>query len=247
MLGVVVSLSWELKTLTRQSLRVGSSTRISDDTLVALSGMGAERAHAAGELLLSQGATGLLSCGFAAALDAGLKPGTISVPERVISANGESYPVSAEWHGRLYQALSAQLPVVTKALLESEMIVNRPDAKRRLSRRTQAVAADMESGAQARLARARRTPFAVVRVISDTAASQIPDSVMQTLEPSGSLHWSCLARALLHPADGIAIIKLAMQFNAARRSLKKASGPALEASRIYLDSLSASVTPAARR
>jgi nucleoside phosphorylase len=104
MLRTVVSLSWELKTLTRQSLRVGSCRRISNDTLVALSGMGAERAHAAGELLLSEGATGLLSWGFAAALDDSVKPGTVIVPERVISATGESYPVSAEWHCRLYQA-----------------------------------------------------------------------------------------------------------------------------------------------
>ena len=248
MLGTVVSLSWELKTLTRQSLRVGSCRRISNDTLVALSGMGAERAHAAGELLLSEGATGLLSWGFAAALDDSVKPGTVIVPERVISATGESYPVSAEWHCRLYQALSAQLPVVTRALLESEMIVNRPDAKRILSGRTQAVATDMESGAQARLALARRVPFAVVRVVSDTASSEIPESVMQALDSSGSFNiGSFLMRALVRPADGIAIAKLAIQFAAARRSLKTASALVLEASRTHLDSLSASATPTSRR
>lgn len=248
MLGIVVSLSWELKSLTRRSIRVGACRQISDDILVALSGIGPERAHAAAELLLSQGATGLLSWGFAAALDDGLKPGSVMLPERVISTTGESYPVSAEWHHRLYQILSAQLPTATEALIESEMIVKRPDAKRILARQTQAAATDMESGAQARLALDRRMPFAVVRVISDTASSPIPDIVMQTLDPSGAVNvQKCLVRAVLRPADGIAMMRLAIQFNAARRSLKRTSALVLEASRVYLTSLAASAPPAARR
>ena len=247
MLGIVVSLSWELKSLTGQSIRVGSCSQISDDVLVALSGIGAERAQAAAELLIAEGATGLLSWGFAAALDAGLKPGSVMLPERVIRATGESYPVDSEWHRSLYQILSGQFSVATKALLESEMIVKTSDAKRTLAQQTQAVATDMESGTQARFALARRIPFAVVRVISDTAFSQIPEIVMQTLGPSGAVDIrSCLARAFLRPVDGIAMMKLAMQFNAARKSLKRASALVIEASRVYLTSLSPSATPAAR-
>jgi len=239
MLGIVVSLSWELKSLTRRSIRVGACRQISDDILVALSGIGPERAHAAAELLLSQGATGLLSWGFAAALDDGLKPGSVMLPERVISTTGESYPVSAEWHHRLYQILSAQLPIATEALIESEMIVKRPDAKRILAGQTQAAATDMESAAQARFAQERRLPFAVVRAVVDTASTQIPENVMRALGSSGGINVrSLLARAILRPADGIAMIKLSMQFNAARKTLKKIRGPVLDASQLYLDCLS---------
>jgi adenosylhomocysteine nucleosidase len=247
MLGIVVSLPWELKTLTRQTILMGTCRRISDDTLVALSGIGAKRAYAASELLVSRGATALLSWGCAAALDDRLKPGTVMLPERVISATGESYPVSVEWYRRLYQTLSAKYPVGTDALLESEKIVNTPDAKRTLAQRTQAVATDMESGAQARLARARRMPFVVVRVIVDTASTQIPENVMRALDSSGDINVrSCLARAILRPADGMAMMKLGMQFNAARKTLKQASALVLDTSRIHLDCLSASVTPTAR-
>jgi adenosylhomocysteine nucleosidase len=247
MLGIVVALSWELKTLTRQSVRLGSCRRISDDTLVALSGIGAERAHAAGELLVSRGATALLSWGFAAALDDGLKPARVMLPERVISATGESYPVSVEWHHRLYQTLSAKFPVGTEALLESETIVETADAKRTLAQRTQAVATDMESGAQARLALGRRMPFVVVRAIVDAASTQIPANVMRALDASGDVNVrSCLARAILRPADGIAMMKLGMQFNAARKTLKRASSLVLDASRIHLDCLSASAAPTLR-
>ena len=239
MLGIVVALSWELRILTRQRIVLGSCRRISDRVCVALSGIGAERSHAAAELLLSQGATGLLSWGFATALDDGLKPGTVILPQNVISATGESYPISAEWHRQLHRVLAFRVPVATDSLLESATILERPDAKRRLARQTKATAADMESGALARLALARNTPFAVVRVITDRVSSEIPESVVQALDPSGAVNLrTCLARALLRPADPVTIIKLAMQFTAARTSLKKARAPVLETSRLYLDSLS---------
>ena len=247
MLGIVVSLPWELKSLTRQTIHVGACRRIRDDTLVALSGIGAERAYEAGALLVSRGATALLSWGCAAALDDRLKAGSVVLPERVIRATGESYPVSAEWHRRLYQTLSAKYPVSTDALVESETIVKTPDAKRTLAQRTLAVATDMESGAQARLARARRMPFIVVRVIVDTASTQMPENVMRALDHKGDINvGSFLARAFLRPADGITMMKLGIQFNAARKTLKKASALVLDASRIHLDCLSADVTPTAR-
>ena len=247
MLGIVVSLPWELKTLTRQAIRIGTCRRISDDTLVARSGIGAKRAYAASELLISRGATALLSWGFAAALDDRLKPGSVMLPERVVSATGESYPVSVEWHRRLYHTLSAKYPVGTDALLESETIVNTPDAKQTWAQRTQAVATDMESGAQARFALARRMPFVVVRVIVDTASTQIPENVMRALDSSGDVNVrSCLARAILRPADGIAMMKLGVQFNAARKTLKQIREPVLDVSQVYLDRISLHATTPSR-
>ncbi|HEY1232054.1 MAG TPA: phosphorylase [Candidatus Binatia bacterium] len=239
MLGIVVALSWELRILTRQRIVLGSCHRITNDVCVALAGIGAERSHAAAELLLSQGATGLLSWGFAAALDDRLKPGNVMLPQNVIGATGENYPVSVEWHRQLYRVLASRIPVATDSLLESPTILEKPDAKRRLARQTKASAADMESGALARSAIARDTPFAVVRVITDTIASEIPKNVVQALDPSGAVMLqSCLARAFLRPANIVPLIKLARQFNAARTSLNKARAPVLDASRLYLDSLS---------
>ena len=244
MLGIVVSLPWELKSLTRQTIPAGECKRLTNDTLVALSGIGAERAHAASALLVSRGATALLSWGCAAALDDHLKAGSVMLPERVIGTMGESYPVSVEWHRRLYQTLSSKYPVGTDALVESEAIVKTPDLKRTLAQRTQAVATDMESGAQARLARARRMPFVVVRVIVDTASTQMPENVMQALDREGAIQVGrFLARAFLRPADGVTLMKLGVQFNAARRTLKNISALVLDTSRIHLNCLSADVPP----
>ena len=84
MLGIVVSLPWELKSLTRETIPIGAWKAISANILVALSGIGAERAYTAGSVLVSQGATALLSWGYAAALDDRLKAGCLLLPERII-------------------------------------------------------------------------------------------------------------------------------------------------------------------
>ena len=123
MLGIVVSLSRELKSLTRQTIPVGDWRAITDNTLVALSGIGAERAYAAGSLLVSQGATALLSWGCAAALDDRVSAGCLILPERIIGTNGEIHRVNTEWHRRIYQTLESKHPIRTDALVESDAIM----------------------------------------------------------------------------------------------------------------------------
>src|ERR1043165_1791652 len=94
MLGIVVALPWELKSLTREKIAPGSAQLIAPGTLIAVSGMGGESARAAFALLIAQGATALMSWGYAAALDERLSAGCLVLPERVIGAGGESYPRS---------------------------------------------------------------------------------------------------------------------------------------------------------
>jgi adenosylhomocysteine nucleosidase len=239
MLGIVVALPWELKSLTWQAIPVGTCSAIKNNLLVARSGIGSERAYAASVLLAAQGATGLLSWGYAAALDDRLTAGSVLLPERIVGATGDSYAVNSEWHRRLHQILSAQCPVGTDPLVESAVILQNPREKQALARRTEATATDMESAAQARLAQERRLPFAVVRTVLDTASTCIPQKVMQAVGTKTDISvGQVLSDALLRPTDWIAIIKLSMQFNAARKSLKKIRGTVLEASLVYLDSIS---------
>ena len=220
MLGIVVSLSRELKSLTRQTIPVGSWRAIADNTLVALSGIGADRAYTAGSVLVSQGATALLSWGCAAALDDRVSPGCLILPERIIGANGEIHRVSTEWHRRLCQALESKHPIRTEALVESDVIVKTSAEKRSLARRTQAAATDMESAAQARLAKDYGLPFIAIRAIVDTPSTEIPENVLKALDPEGNINlWKLLSSTM--PADWIKIVRLGIQFNAAQRTLKK--------------------------
>jgi adenosylhomocysteine nucleosidase len=220
MLGVVVSLPRELKTLTRETIPIGAWKAISANALVALSGIGAERAYAAGSLLVSEGATALVSWGYAAALDDHLSAGCLLLPEHIISATGEIYSVSAQWHRRLYKILEPKHVVRTDALVESDAIVKTSVEKRHLARRTQAAATDMESAAHARLAKERLLPFVAIRAIIDTASTDIPESVLEALSPQGDISvWKLLTSAYLRPSDWIKIIRLGIQFNAAQKTL----------------------------
>jgi adenosylhomocysteine nucleosidase len=222
MLGIIVSLPRELKTLTLEKIPIGTTKAISAHTLVALSGIGPERAYAAGALLVSTGATALLSWGFAAALDDHLNAGCLLLPERIISATGENYQVSVQWHRHLYHLLETRHSVRTDALVESEAIVKTSMEKRALARRTQAAATDMESAAHARLAKERRLPFVAVRAIIDRASTDIPDTVLTALNPHGDINaWKLFTNIYLRPSDWIKIIRLGFQFNAARASLTK--------------------------
>jgi len=232
MLGIVVSLPWELKSLTRQAIPAGTWKAITEDTLVALSGIGAERAYAAGSVLISQGATALLSWGYAAALDDRLKAGCLLLPERIVSANGAIHPVSAEWHRRLYQALETKCPVGTDLLVESAVILQTPSEKRALAERTQAAATDMESAAHARVAQEHRLPFLALRAIIDTASTDIPANVLKALDSQGRINiWKLFISVYLTPADWIKIVLLGIQFYAAQRTLRSTKELALDSSR----------------
>jgi adenosylhomocysteine nucleosidase len=231
MLGIVVSLPWELKSLTRETIPVGAWRAITDNTLVALAGVGAERAYTAGSALVSQGATALLSWGYAAALDEHLKAGCLLLPARIIGANGDIHPVSTAWHQRLVQKLESKHPVRTDALVESDAIVKTAAEKRALATRTQAAATDMESATHARLAQKHRLPFIAIRAIIDTVSTEIPENVLKALDPQGNIDvWKLLTSAYLTPADWIKIVRLGIQFNAAQRTLKKTRALALEPS-----------------
>jgi adenosylhomocysteine nucleosidase len=231
MLGIVVSLPRELRGLTRQPIPVGAWRAITDSTLVALSGMGAERAQRAGAVLISQGAKALLSWGCAAALADCIAPGSLIIPERIIGASGEIHKVDTAWHQRLYKSLERKHPVLTAPLVESDAVMKTAAQKRVLARRTQAVAADMESAAQARLAQQHGLPFVAIRAIVDTVSTDIPDNVLKALDPQGDISvWKLLSSSYLAPADWIKILQLGIQFSAAQRTLKKTRKLVLEAS-----------------
>jgi adenosylhomocysteine nucleosidase len=231
MLGIVVSLPQELKGLTRQSIPMGTWRAITDNTLVALSGMGAERAHRAGAVLVSQGAKALLSWGCAAALDDRTRPGRLIIPERIIGASGEIHKVNAEWHQRLCKTLEHKHPVHTEALVESDAIIKTAAEKRALAKRTHAAATDMESAAQARLAQQHGIPFMAIRAIVDTVSTDIPENVLKALDPQGNISvWKLFTSSYLVPRDWMKIVQLGIQFSAARRTLRKTRKLVVDAS-----------------
>ena len=184
----------------------------------------------AGLVLVSQGATALLSWGYAAALDDRLNAGSLILPERIIGANGEIHKVSAEWHQPPISNFDSQHTVRTDALVESNAIVKTSAEKRALAKQTDAVATDMESAAQARLAQDYGLPFIAIRAIIDTPSTDIPENILEALDPEGNINlWKLLSSTV--PADWIKIVRLGIQFNAAQRTLKRTRKLVLDLSR----------------
>lgn len=218
--GIVAALNTELRPLSKCSLHPQVVERRSDQLSLIVSGIGAENARAAGQKLLAQGATALLSWGCAAALDGRLKPGCPVLPDSIIAADGIIVPVYAAWRERVHDKLSTHLSVTTGRLAESPAILADAAAKRALFQRHNAVAADMESAALGKLAVEADVPFLVIRVIADSATMAIPDSLISVLRDCEFPHPARLAAAILrHPGAWPDLAKLAWSFRAAKATL----------------------------
>jgi len=220
--GVAVALAAELRSLTTQAIAPGSCVRLPGGALVALSGVGPERARAAALRLLTAGATALVSWGVAAGLDPGLRAGSLLLPERVIGADGTTYRVTASWRAELSARIATRIAAHAGPLVEATRLLETPQEKRALFERHGAIAADMESAALARVARMRDVPFVVVRVVADPAARRTPAWVGALVDGAGKVRASrALREAVAHLGDWGAVVVLALQFREAREVLRR--------------------------
>jgi hopanoid-associated phosphorylase len=162
---------------------------------------------------------GIVSFGFAGALDPSLVAGDCLLPETVLTTEGPA-AVDSAWRA----ALLHMLPYAHGGVLAG---VGRPVLstadKSSLRASTGAGAVDMESDLVAQAARRNGLPFVVLRVIVDTAARSVPTCAVAALDTDGSLSLPALARSLAaHPSQLPALLSLAPGALAARRSLHAA-------------------------
>lgn len=222
--GIVVALPEELTTLTSKKIDKGNSFFIADKLLVAYSGAGSANARAAAELLITKGATRLISWGCAAALSASLKPGDLILADKLIDAEGGRgaiFCVSTDWHSHTKNLLATSVIVHTGCLAESKSIVSSSKDKKQLQSITGAVALDMESIAIAKVARQYALPFLAIRAIADPVNMDLPRAINYSLNNRGDIILGKLLLFLVfHPAELPGLIKLGLHFNAAKKTLK---------------------------
>ncbi len=150
--------------------------------VTAVAGGGDEaRLAALIERALADGARGIISFGIAGGLAPDIASGTIIVGTSVLSG-GRSFPANAAWSQRLVELLPE---AKGGAVIGSPTVVAAPEAKAALYKATAAIAADMESQVVARIASARGVPFAVLRVVADTADQRLPPAAVNGLKPDG--------------------------------------------------------------
>lgn len=127
----------------------------------------------------------VISAGVCGALDPGLVPGDLVVPDRVIGPAGERFDLAAASGRRTVLAAAGR--AVTGWLVTTGEVVATAEAKAALRAGSGAVAVDMESALILRTAAAAGCPALVVRGVSDRAAQAVPSDLTGLVTAGGRL------------------------------------------------------------
>ncbi len=177
------------------------------DLLCVRSGIGAENATAAACWLADHGATALIVVGVSGGLDPVLRAGDLIIPEIIIEE-----PDVSEWNKdkRVIDVSIADL--LSNLLISQGITVHRgmlvtspnpiltPREKSAVFIKYGARSIDMESASVCRVAHDQNLPFLVIRSVIDTATTDIPLKLFQSVNAKGSLRWPfLLIRLLFNP------------------------------------------------
>lgn len=214
-IGIVAALSAEAATL---------PDTVTGPFVVVRTGMGAERAYRGARALIRAGVGGLVSWGTAVGLSETLQTGDLVVPAEVSDHQSRRYRPDPGLQGRLTPDVPPR-----GVLAEACAPLCTLEQKLRFAKRHGALAADMETAAVAKAARAAQLPFAVVRVVVDDLHSEIPPWVIHAVAPDGKARISAFTRGLLAapPGDLAHLWRLSRRMRVALQTLR-ARGAALQ-------------------
>jgi len=202
------------------------------DGIIAIPGGGdATRLEAALEEA-APGATMILSCGIAGALDPTLRAGDLifHLPP-FVSSEVEKHPptdvvgvstsLDTNGWGGWVQGLKSALPhAYLGAIIGQDHIAATVAEKVALHAATGALAVDMESHVAARVAGRHGLLFAAIRTISDTAGESLPPAALVGMNPDGSMALGrVLASLARHPAQLPALIRTGRSAEVAFKAL----------------------------
>jgi nucleoside phosphorylase len=219
--GILAAMPQELKCLTKTRLGLGKYTFLTDNVIVCLSGIGLKNARNAVEKLFKKDIDILISWGTAAALTGEIAPGTLIIPDKIITSSKGQIETDRAINEMIRKRLPPGITLSTAPLCESKDIVSTTNDKIALGSRTHAKTVDMESGEIARFACEHDIRFITIRAISDAVDLSIPQAMQHSMD-ANELHIPQLVlRLAVTPRDWIPILRLARSFNKARKTLTK--------------------------
>lgn len=223
-LGIIAALEEEGRTFSGCPIPSGEVVKLPDVGLMLVSGTGPDRARAAARTLIENGASALISWGFACGLQSGIRSGDIVIPGLVIASDGGIHSTDSPWRERLAARMSAHLSVCSGALVESRRVMPDSRSKELLGRETGALASDMESASICAAAFEAGIPYLAVRAVLDTLGMRVPECAGNCIDRQGRTRLLLLFSGLLRkPADLPDLIRLGWSFREARKSLKSAA------------------------
>ena len=226
--GLICALPAEAKAFAGRPISAGSIARI-DPFMIAVTGMGADRAHAGADRLLATGARTLVSWGTAGALVPGMRAGDLLLPTSV-QYKAQSFDVDPLLRQRVLERLPSTMHAAQGTLAQAAQVLRSRDDKLRLQAQTDAVAVDMESATVGMAAQAAGVPFLAVRAIVDAYDVSLPACVIDATDEFGHTQLVTLVLGLLkQPRALVDLLRLGAAFRAALVTLRAAT-PALKAS-----------------
>ncbi|OYW15707.1 MAG: 5'-methylthioadenosine nucleosidase, partial [Planctomycetales bacterium 12-60-4] len=130
------------------------------------------------------------SCGFAGGLRLGLKRGSIVVGNRLVAPDLPEILVDFQMPSDPERGLHVG------ALLTVDTVVRTAANKQALGVQFDALAVDMESYAVAALCREMQQRFFAIRVLSDDAATDLPEEVLSLMGSTGATRFGAVIGAL---------------------------------------------------
>ena len=221
-LGIVVALNLEARCLGKNPKEVEGFLHLSGGTAAKISGVGSGGAQLAAELLAKKGARSLLSWGCAGGLHAGLSPGSLIIPKKVLSVDRASFSVDSVWHHRLCTRLGGYLDLHTGPLIQNPTALNTPTDKIASFKRTGAIAVDMESAAVAEVAKQKALPFLAIRAIVDPVSMTLPASALAAADEAGRVCPLQVLKGLFsNPGEFFSLVQLIRNFRSVKSSLMR--------------------------
>ena len=193
---------------------------LGDGALLAVSGIGQVAAQRAALALIQAGASALITFGMAGGLDPSLKAGSVVLPCELISVDGTRFAACQSWRERVAAAVSPLRAVSEGSLLTSARPIDTPADKAAAFHSSGAAAVDMESAAVAQVAADHQLPFIAVRVIVDTAADRLPQTVVNASRAGRLRIGWLLAGLVVAPGEIAGLIRLTQRYRIAMRSLR---------------------------
>lgn len=167
----------------------------------------------------ARGAAGIASFGLAGALAPDLRVGDWVTGTGV--TGGCNHATHPAWAAALAAALATAETSVHSGLVHADgMLVSSAQAKRALHAASGALAVDMESHIAARVAAGHGLPFAILRVISDSAEDVLPPAFAVAMTPAGGTDIAAMLLSLARrPSQLPAFVRAARNGSAALGAL----------------------------
>ena len=182
-------------------------------------GFGPENAAEAARALADEGATALMSFGFAGGLDPALKVADLILADLVMGEDGATLLPNPDWLGSAKHVFS-DLGVIPAKVYSDRVVIATPADKAKLHSDTGAAVVDMESFAIGDVARQLDLKFLVLRAVLDPADQIIPESALAGYSEDGSISPKDVASALMaRPQDMPAMIQLGIDNRKAQQAL----------------------------